>query len=58
MMFGVIIGQVVSAFVPIDSELALGFTASEPVESHFCGFETFHYDCVVDVTIGCGVVRL
>ncbi len=35
-----------STFVPIDSELALGFTASEPVESHFHGLEMFYTNVI------------
>jgi hypothetical protein len=58
MMFGVIIGQVVGPFIPIDSEWALGLATSKPINSHVGGFESFYNDCVVDVTIGGGIVGL
>ncbi len=29
-VFGVVIGQIVAAFVPVEAKLFLGFTTSEP----------------------------
>ena len=39
-VFGVIVGQVATAFVPVEAELFLGFAASEPpqAEIHGLGF--------------------
>ena len=34
MVFSVVVSKVVTAFIPVDSELALGFLILEPVDSH------------------------
>ncbi len=46
-MFGVVIGEIVGAFVPIEAKLALGFSTSEPVDSHANHFDAACDDGVV-----------
>ena len=46
MVFGVIAGDVVGAFIPIESELALRFLAPEPVEA-----EAEHLDASCDASV-------
>ena len=57
-MFSVVVGQVVTTFVPEDAELALTLSAFEPIESHLQGFDASCNDGVIDVTDGCCVVDL
>ena len=46
MVFGVIVGNVVGAFIPIELELALRFLAPEPVEA-----EAEHLDVLCDDSV-------
>ena len=34
-MFGVVVGKIVTTLIPEDAELFLGFVAFEPVDAHF-----------------------
>ena len=45
-VFGVVIGEIVGAFVPIEAKLALGFSTSEPMDSH-----ANHLDAACDDSI-------
>ena len=47
MVFGVIVGNVVGAFIPIEAELALRFSASEPVEAETEHLDSLRNDSVV-----------
>ena len=46
-VFGVVIGEIVGTFVPIEPELALGFPASEPMDLHANHFDAACDDGVV-----------
>ena len=52
-VFGVVIGEIVGAFVPIEAKLALGFSTSEPMDSHANHFDAACDDGVVDKS-NCG----
>ncbi len=58
----VVLGPVVSfvgmSRTPEESELVLGFPASEPMESHVHGFGAFGLNVVVHNAHGCCVVGL
>ena len=53
MVFGVVIGQVVAALIPEDSELVLRFLTFEPVKAHLEQFNASCYDGVVYVSNDC-----
>ncbi len=55
-MLGPIIGAVVFARAPIEFELVLGFTAMEPMETHFHCFCAMWLDVIVDDSEGSTVV--
>ncbi len=46
-VFGVVIGKIVGAFVPIEAELALGFSTSEPMDSHANNLDAACDDSVI-----------
>ena len=52
-MFGVVVSQVVTTFVPEDSELSLTFPTFEPVDAHFKRFDASCNDGVVDIANSC-----
>ena len=52
-VFGVVIGEIVGAFVPIEAKLALGFAASEPVDSHANHFDAACDDGVINKSNCC-----
>ncbi len=56
MMFGPIVGSVVWSWAPVVSELALGITAEEPVESHVHCLGATGLDIVGDHAKGSAVV--
>lgn len=58
MVLGEIIGKIVTAFLPVDSELALADAIADPVEAHVDGFGAALLDSVVDDAFGTGVVSL
>ena len=55
---GAVGGEVELAGGPEESELALGFSAAEPVEVHVHGFRFARNDGLVGHTDRCGVVTL
>ncbi len=57
-MFGVIVGQVVAAFLPKDLELSLGIMAFKPIKLRVKRFELACYDGVVDISSCSRVVNL
>ncbi len=57
-VFGVVVGQIASAFVPVVVELFLGFTASQPPEAEIHGLGFPRDDGVVDDVGSSGVVHL
>ena len=58
MMFGSIVGSVLGYWAPVVSELALGFTAAEPMESHVHCLGATRLDVIGDHTKGSAVVSL
>jgi hypothetical protein len=58
MMFGPIVCSVVGTWAPVVSELALGITAAEPVESHVNCLGATGLDVVGDHAKGSAVVGL
>ena len=58
MVFGVVVGEILLAWLPVHSELALLHTVSNPVESHIHGLGALGLDCVVGDAFGCGIVGL
>jgi hypothetical protein len=58
MVLGEIIGKIVTAFLPVDSELALADGIADPVEAHVDGFGAALLDSVVDDAFSTGVVSL
>ena len=58
MILGAVVDKICAARSPVEAELALGFTAVEPTESHVHGFNVFGDDGLVDDTGGSGVVGL
>ena len=58
MMLRVIIRHVSGAFVPVESELPLCFSAPEPMDLHPNHFDATLNYCVIDESCGCGVVSL
>ena len=58
MVFGEIVGIVLVAGFPVDTELALVDTVSDPVVAHVHGFGASDFDSVVGNAFRCGVVSL
>ena len=57
-IIGAVIGKIRVVRSPVETELALGFAAAEPPESHVHGFDVFGDDSFVDNTGSGGVVGL
>ena len=57
-MLGVVVSEVLYAGFPVDVELVLVYTVTDPVESHIDGFGPSLFDGVVDDAGGAGVVDL
>ena len=55
-MFGKVIGLIILAFVPVDSEFAVGALIAEPVPSHVPGFGPALFDVGMDKAVGRGIV--
>jgi hypothetical protein len=58
MMFCPVVGSVYGSWLPVVSELALGVTAMEPVESHAHCLGASWLDVVGDHAMCCAVVGL
>ena len=58
MVLGKVIRLVGRARLPVDSDLALLDSISDPVEPHVHGFGAFRLDGFVGDAFGCGVVGL
>ena len=58
MILGAVVGKICAAGGSVETELALGFVAAEPPESHVHGFSVPGDDGFVDDTSGDGVVGL
>ena len=56
MVLGEVVSQVVGSFLPEDLELVLGYSISDPVESHVDGFGALLFDCAVGYALGALVV--
>jgi hypothetical protein len=57
-MFSPVVGSVAGFWAPVVSKLALGITASKPMESHVHCFSVVWLDVVGDDTMCCAVVGL
>ncbi len=57
-VLGVVVCHVGGAFFPVKAELALGSTASEPMEMHPDHLDPALNDCVLDESGGSGIVSL
>jgi hypothetical protein len=57
-MFGVVIGQIVTARAPVDAEVVLSDLTFDPVKAHVHGLVSFLFDSVVGETCGGGIVCL
>ena len=58
MMFGPIISMVEFSGAPVDAEMFLAFSVTEPVEGHVHGFSVLWLDLAIDDAFGSGVVGL
>ena len=58
MILCAVVGKICVASIPVEAELALGFAAAEPPESHVHRCSVLGYDGFVDDTGGGGVVGL
>ena len=58
MVLCIVISFVENTFFPVDKELALAYTVSDPIEAHVNGFRSFLFDSVVGDTSGSAVVGL
>ena len=58
MVFCVVVSEVSTTFIPVETELALSFSAFKPVEAHVDCSHAFDDDCVVDRSISGGVINL
>ena len=57
-MFGEIVSLVEASFFPIDVELALAYTVTDPVEAHVNCLGSFLFDGVIGDAGGSAVVSL
>ncbi len=57
-VFGVVIGEIIGTFVPIETELSLEFATSEPMYSHADHFDAACDDGVINKSNCGGVVCL
>jgi hypothetical protein len=57
-VLGPIVGEILFTMPPIDAELALAFTVTEPVEVHVHCFGSFRLDFAVYDCISHSIVRL
>ena len=58
MVLGEIIGEIISALLPMDAKLALSDTIAYPIESHVNGPRSALFDGVVGNSIGDCIVSL